>query len=373
MVAESGYLEPLAERVRSGEVPEEVVDRAVRRVLEQKQRLGLLEPGFADTLPTGEVDLDPPAHRALARLAEESVILLGNDGVLPLAPDAARIAVLGPNADDPAALMGCYSFANHVLPHHPGVELGIEVPTVLDALRAELPGARITHTRGCDIDTDDVSGFAGAVAAARDADVAVVVVGDRAGLFGRGTSGRLPVSLPRSAGAQPYSYLHPRLGAASSVTAVDTAPVRPFGFGLSYTTFTHSDLRVPDDGVPTGGAFTVSCRVRNDGDRAGADVVQLYGTDVIASVTRPVVVLLGYARVEQAPGASAEVRFDVPTHRIGLYDRDLRHVVEPGTVELFVGTSCADPVLRSAVELTGPVHEIGPADRRLVEVEVHPR
>lgn len=446
----TGYLDPLAERVRSGEVPEELVDRAVRRVLEQKQRLGLLDPGFADSLPTGEVDLDPPGHRALAaRLAEESVILLGNDGALPLAADVGRIAVLGPNADDPAALMGCYSFANHVLPHHPGVELGLDVPTVLDALRTELPGAQITHARGCDVDTDGTSGFADAVAAARDADVAVVVVGDRAGLFGRGTSGegcdtdtlelpgvqrrfvdevlgtgtpvvlvllvgrpyvldreldrcaavlqaffpgqegagavagvlsgrvnpsgRLPVSLPRSAGAQPYSYLHPRLGAASSVTAVDTAPVRPFGFGLSYTTFTHSDLRVPDGAVPTGGSFTVGCLVRNDGDRAGADVVQLYGTDVVASVTRPVVVLLGYARVELEPGATAEVRFDVPTHRLALHDRTMRHVVEPGTVELFVGASCADPVLRSAVELTGPVHEIGPADRRLVDVEVRLR
>ena len=455
----TGYLAPLAGRVRSGDLPEEIVDRAVRRVLEQKDRLGLLDPAFTDALPAGNVDLDPPEHRALAaRLAEESVILLGNDGVLPLAAGTRRIAVLGPNADDPAALMGCYSFANHVLPHHPGVTLGLDVATVLDGLRSEFggsefggaapTGARIVHARGCDVDSPDTSGFAAAVAAAADSDVAVVVLGDRAGLFGRGTSGegcdtdtlelpgvqqafldavadtrtpvvlvlltgrpyvldraldrcaavvqaffpgqegagavagvlsgrvnpsgRLPVSLPRSSGAQPYSYLHPRLGSASAVTAVDTAPVRPFGFGLSYTRFTHSDLRVPTDGVPTGGAFTVSCRVRNDGNRAGADVVQLYGTDVVASVTRPVAVLLGYARVSLEPGETAEVGFDVPTRRLALHDRRMCHVVEPGTVELFVGTSCADPVLRSSVELTGPVHEIGSADRRLVDVTVHP-
>lgn len=455
----TGYLAPLAQRVRSGDLPEQVVDRAVRRVLEQKDRLGLLDPAFTDTLPAGDVDLDPPEHRVLAaRLAEESVILLGNDGVLPFAASSRRIAVLGPNADDPDALMGCYSFANHVLAHHPGVELGLDVATVLDGLRSEfrgsesrgaaLPGAEIVHARGCDVDSLDTSGFSAAVAAAADSDVAVVVLGDRAGLFGRGTSGegcdtdtlelpgvqqafldavadtgtpvvlvlltgrpyvldraldrcaavvqaffpgqegagavagvlsgrinpsgRLPVSLPRSAGAQPYSYLHPRLGSASSVTAVDTAPVRPFGFGLSYTRFTHSELRVPADGVPTGGSFTVSCRVRNDGDRAGADVVQLYGTDVVASVTRPVAVLLGYARVSLEPGESAEVGFDIPTRRLALHDRRMCHVVEPGTVELFVGTSCADPVLRSSVELTGSVHEVGSADRRLVGVTVRP-
>ncbi|MBW0104117.1 beta-glucosidase [Pseudonocardia sp. KRD291] len=443
----TGYLEPLAERVRSGAVAPQMVDRAVRRVLEQKQRLGLLDPAFVDRLPTGDVDLDPPGHRSLAaRLAEESVILLGNDGILPLGADPGRIAVLGPNAEDPAALMGCYSFANHVLAQHPGVELGLDVATVLGALRTELPRAELVHRPGCGVDTDDTSGFDEAVRAAARADVAVAVLGDRAGLFGRGTSGegcdtdtlelpgvqqqfldalldsgtpvvlvlltgrpyvldralarcaavvqaffpgqegggaiagvlsgrvnpsgRLPVSLPRSAGAQPYSYLHPSLGAASAVTSVETAPVRPFGFGLSYTRFEHSDLQVRTSRVPTAGAFTVSCRVRNTGDRAGADVVQLYGSDVVASVTRPVAALLGYARVELAAGETAEVVFDVPTRRVSLHDRGMCHVVEPGTVELFVGTSCADPVLRTSVELTGPVHEVRPDDRRVVEVEI---
>ncbi len=96
------------------------------RVLRQKLELGLLDATFDDDPPSG-VDLDSPEHRRLARrLAEESIVLLSNDGTLPM-PPGRRIAVIGPNADRPGALFGCYSFLNHVLPHHPGVETGIEV------------------------------------------------------------------------------------------------------------------------------------------------------------------------------------------------------------------------------------------------------
>jgi hypothetical protein len=396
------------------------------------------------------IDLDPPAHRALAaRLAEQSVILLGNDGTLPLGVGASagrKVAVVGPNADDTSALFGCYSFANHVLAQHAGVELGLNADSVLAALRAELPGVDVTYERGA-----EAGGVAGidvgaAVTAARAAEVCVAVVGDRAGLFGRGTSGegcdaesldlpgvqrqlveallatgtpvvlvmltgrpyavdwalercaavvqaffpgqegaaavagvlsgrinpsgRLPVSLPRSVGAQPYSYLHPRLGAASSVSNVDNAPVRPFGHGLSYTSFEHSDLRVASATVPTDASIVVRVRVANTGDRAGADVVQLYATDPVASVTRPVVQLLGYARVELEAGAEATVVLDVPTHRLGLTDRRGVRVVEPGAVDLFVGPDCEHPELTAAVELSGGIHELTPADRRVVNVEV---
>jgi beta-glucosidase len=444
----TAYLAPLAAKVRSGELPEGVVDRAVHRVLAQKARLGLLDSVFDEAAVDDAIDLDPAGHRELAaRLAEESVVLLGNDGVLPLDPGTgSRIAVVGPNSDDTSALFGCYSFANHVLAQHPGTELGLDVSSMLGALRAELPGAGIEYTRGCDVDTADTTGFAAAVAAARDAELCVAVVGDRAGLFGRGTSGegcdaesldlpgvqrqfvealldtgtpvvlvlltgrpyavgwaldrcaavvqaffpgqegaaaiagvlsgrvnpsgRLPVSLPRSVGAQPYSYLHPKLGGASSVSNIDTEPVRPFGYGLSYTTFEHADLRVVAEQVATDGAIQAVCRVTNTGDRAGTEIVQLYATDVVASVTRPVVQLLGYARVHLAAGESAEVAFDVPTQRLAFSDRRMVRVVEPGTIELFVGTSCESPVLTGAVELTGPVHEVSSADRRLAEVTI---
>jgi beta-xylosidase len=346
----------VADQVRAGVLDEAVVDQAVLRVLRQKLELGLLDATFDE--PPTQIDLDPPAHRAIARrLAEESVVLVSNDGTLPLAAGA-RIAVIGPNADRPGALFGCYSFYNHVLVRHPGVEAGFATPTVVDALRAEFGAQAVTVAAGCAVDGDDRSGFAEAVAAAAAAQVAVLVMGDQAGLFGNGTSGegcdrddlelpgvqrelveavlatgtpvvlvlvtgrpyalgwalercaavvqaffpgeeggaaiagvlsgrinpsgKLPVSLPRSSGAQPYSYLHPLLGQGREVTNLDTAPVAAFGHGLSYTTFAHTDLTVPER-VPTDGALVVTVRVTNTGTVAGDDVVQLYGRDVVGS------------------------------------------------------------------------------------------
>lgn len=194
--------EPLRRAVEEGVVDADLVDRALRRVLRQKEQLGLLDEAWSavpDALAgadlsspeavRGTVDLDPPRNRALAaRLAEEAIVLLRNDGTLPLARPA-TIAVIGPNADDPYAMLGCYSFPTHVVTQHPGTEMGIRIPTLLDALREEFPGARIIHARGTSVDGGERDGFEAALVAARDADVAVLALGDRAGLFGRGTSG----------------------------------------------------------------------------------------------------------------------------------------------------------------------------------------
>ncbi|MFF7684248.1 glycoside hydrolase family 3 N-terminal domain-containing protein [Microbacterium sp. NPDC007973] len=441
----------LAERVASGALPEAVVDRAVARVLAEKEDLGLLDADFST--PPQSIDLDDAEHRALARrLAEESVVLLRNDGVLPLRTPG-RVALIGPNADSTDALMGCYSFANHVLAHHPGVPLGFSLPTVRDALTERF--GEVAYAPGCAVEGSDTAGFAAAVAAARDADVAIVVVGDRAGLFGRGTvgegndadslelpgvqrqlvedvvatgtpvvlvlltgrpyaldwaldgagapaavlqaffpgeegapalaalltgdatpSGRLPVSLPRSAGSQPYSYLHPLLGGPSGVTSTDSTPVRPFGFGLSYTSFRREGLAV--DGarasataeVRAGDTFCVAARVTNTGAVRGADVVQVYAHRSAASVTRPLAQLVAYARVELEPGESADVRFTVPASRLAYSDRAMRRVVEPGDVELRLGPSCAEVDEAVALRLTGATYELSVDDARVVDVEV---
>lgn len=197
---------PLREAVTKGEVDEGIIDRALRRVLAQKVELGLLDAGWSPVPPAlagklgdfegadvegirGSIDLDPAENRALARkLAERAVVLLRNDGTLPLnAPR--RVAVIGPTADDPYAVLGAYSFPAHVLAQHPDVALGIELPTLLDTLRHEFPGARIRHEQGTTVDGGEREGIPAALAAARDADVVVLALGDRAGLFGRGTSG----------------------------------------------------------------------------------------------------------------------------------------------------------------------------------------
>ncbi|MGA5030477.1 glycoside hydrolase family 3 C-terminal domain-containing protein [Streptomyces cellulosae] len=196
------YGAPLTEAVADGRVSEELVDRALRRILTQKIALGLLDPDW-DPVPAaldgtdpddpeslrGRVDLDSAENRALARtLAEEAVVLLSNDGTLPL-DRPRRIALIGPNADEPTAVLGCYSFPQHIGVRHPGTPLGIGLPTLRETLTAEFPDADITYVRGTGVDDGDLSGLDEAVRAAREADVTLVALGDRAGLFGRGTSG----------------------------------------------------------------------------------------------------------------------------------------------------------------------------------------
>lgn len=196
---------PLLDMVRQGIVSEGLVDRAVRRVLLQKARLGLLDPEWSPVPPAlrgvdttaapdslrGTVDLDTAANRGLSgRIAERAVVLLRNDGSLPLDPRTPRrIALIGPNAEAPTAVLGCYSFPVHVGGQHPDAPLGIDLPTLHEALVEEFPTADVLVAHGTGIDDAGTEGFAEALALARRADVVVAALGDRAGLFGRGTSG----------------------------------------------------------------------------------------------------------------------------------------------------------------------------------------
>jgi beta-glucosidase len=180
--------EPLVDAVARGAVAEALIDRAAERVLRQKCELGLLDEDWVP-VPAGEPVLDPPQGRALARrLAERSIVLLHNDGTLPL-PLGARLAVVGPRADERNALLGCYAFPVHVGAHHPDVPTGIDIPTVLEALRADPAGFDVGYALGCPVVGGDDADIAAAAAAAAGADVCVAVLGDEAGLFGRGTSG----------------------------------------------------------------------------------------------------------------------------------------------------------------------------------------
>jgi beta-glucosidase-like glycosyl hydrolase len=440
------YGPSLVERVQRGEIAEELVDRAARRLLTQKVELGLLDAGWtpeASVAGAAEVDLDSPANRALAReLAERSIVLLDPGSTLPLRPEVRSVAVVGPCAADARTFMGCYAFPNHVLPRHPGLGLGVDVPTALDALRAELPDTVIVHEPGCAVQGEDRSGFAAAVAAAREAELCVAFVGDLAGLFGRGTSGegcdaedlrlpgvqadllealletgtpvvvvvvsgrpyalgavhgraaalvqafmpgeeggpaiagvlsgrvqpggKLPVQIPRRPGGQPSTYLQPPLGGdKTDISPVDPTPLFPFGHGRSYTRFEVSDLRLNAAEVPTDGEVEIVVRLRNTGSRAGDEVVQLYVRDVVAEVVRPVRQLAGFVRVHLEAGAAADVRFRLHADRTAFTGRALARIVEPGELEILVGTSATDLPCRGTIRLTGATRVVG-HDRRLV-------
>ena len=186
--------EPLAARVREGAVDESVVDLALRRVLTQKAELGLLSPDFsaAPTALSGAIELDPAEDRALAReLAAQSLVLLSNrpfagSPALPLS-GSETLGIVGPLADDPFAMLGCYSFDAHVGASHPDVPMGISVPTVAGVASSRFHSVVSSVTGNCESATEAEISAACEVAAS--VDTCVVVVGDNAGLFGRGTSG----------------------------------------------------------------------------------------------------------------------------------------------------------------------------------------
>jgi beta-glucosidase len=179
----------MVEAVRTGAIDEALVDRALARVLTQKAELGLLDEDWRpDAEDVGALCLDDETSQHIAlRMARQAVVLVRNAGeILPLTVGQ-RVALLGPVADDRMAMLGCYAFPTHVGVHHPGHGLGIDVPSLRETLGERVPG--LAYAPGCAINGEDRSGIAAAAALAADSDVCVLAVGDRAGMFGRGTTG----------------------------------------------------------------------------------------------------------------------------------------------------------------------------------------
>jgi beta-glucosidase-like glycosyl hydrolase len=419
------------------------LDRAVRRVLEVKESLGLFDQPYVDEAGLERLDLDPPEHRALARrVAERSVILLRNEGgLLPLTPGTS-VALLGPNADSMAAVLGNYSFENHVASHSPDAPAGTPVTTIAEGVRAIAGDLEVV--RGCDVLGDDRAGFEGAVAAATRADVAIVVVGDQAGHFGAGTSGegtdaddlslpgvqqqlveavvasgtptvvvlvtgrpyavpwiaehvpailatwfpgeeagaavagvlfgrvnpsgKSPVTWSRSAGQQPLFYNDRPLGRTGYARS-STRPVFAFGHGLSYTSFAYSDLVVAPAEVPVDGSVVISVTVANRGNRTGDEIVQLYVRDPVASVTRPIQELKGFARVSLEPGGHARITFTLPADQLSFTGVNLDRIVEPGVIQVMIGASSADIRLHTSFLLAGEARTVG--EGRALTTDVH--
>ena len=162
--------------------------------------------------------------------------------------------------------------------------------------------------------------------------------------------GKLPVTFPKSVGQIPLAFPF-KPGADSDGFVRVAHPLYPFGYGLSYTDFSYSDLKISQATPGKEGNLTVSCRVTNTGDREGAEVVQLYLRDVLSSVTTYVKVLRGFERVNIQPGETKEVTFTLTPQELGLWNKDGNFVVEPGEFKVMVGSSSEDIRLEGVFEV----------------------
>ncbi len=161
-------------------------------------------------------------------------------------------------------------------------------------------------------------------------------------LFGDVNPGaKLPVTVPRSAGQLPMFYNH-KPTARRGYLFDSKEPLWPFGFGLSYTTFSFGAPRVEPVEISTAGTATVSVDLTNIGDRAGDEVVQLYIRDMTSSVTRPVKELKGFSRITLEPGETRKVSFEIGPQHLQFFDREMKRVVEPGDFEIMVGPNSQD-------------------------------
>jgi beta-glucosidase len=453
----NGYGDPLLAGLESGQIKMSLVDACVERVLTAKFDWGLFDQPYVDEGRVLEVFSKPETVDLSRQIAQQSLVLLKNDGaLLPLSKTLGKIAVIGPSADSARLMQGDYHYPSH-FEHMFNPDVSPDAPTaaredvidwtehfpptvtVLQGVRQMVSvHTQVDYARGCDILSTDTSGFAEATALAAQADVAIVVVGDKSGLapgctsgesidradlnlpgvqqqlveaiYATGTptvvvltngrpytlawiaehipavlvawlpaeqggaavadalfgdinpGGKLPVSFPRHVGQVPVFYNHKPSGGRShwqgSYVEIGTDPLYPFGFGLSYTQFEYSDLRISPHSVTAEDVVQVSLNVTNTGDRAGEEVVQLYIGDPIATVTRPVRALKGFTRLMLQPKECRTVTFELDVRHFAFYDRDMRYQVEPGTVIVEAGSSSKDIHLKGELQIVGQSTEV---------------
>lgn len=434
----------LADLVHAGQVSEDLINTSVARILRMKFLAGLFDDRRRIEPEKLSSRLRTPEHVALSRLlADECIILLKNDkDLLPLdASTLKSVAVIGPNADRVQFGGYCWSKSNN-----DGV-------TVLAGLKHILGNrVAINYAKGCELTDLSTAGFSAAVDAAKQSDVAIVVIGDTSMIFGgvgwgdqsvpdRGTvgegydvtdpippgiqydlvkavhgsgtptivvmlqgrpysvpwmkqnipailgafypgeqqghaiagiifghvnpSGRLPVTVPQSAGHIPTVYDYKPSGRGfyhdpgspekpgRDYVFSSPDPLWPFGFGMSYTTFVYSGLTIETPVIGTTGTVRLSFDVANSGKIVGKEVAQVYFRDKVSSTTTPVMRLIRFRKIELKPGEKLNLAFEISAKELALWNSEMLRVIEPGEFELMVGASAENICLRSGFTISG--------------------
>jgi beta-glucosidase len=439
-----GAYHNIPELVKSGKLPMSVVDESVRRVLRVKFKAGLFDHPYTDPAREATDILTPESLETARKLAQESMVLLENKGdLLPLKKNE-TVAVIGPLADDKASQLGPWA----------GDGQAKDAVTPLEGIVAKIGKEHVVYAKGVDIPPFEhavgagvvapapstATGVAGqesgrpaniddAVQAASKADVAVVFVGELAGMTGEASSratldlpgdqtklidalltagkpvilvlqsgrpldiswaparvaaimqtwflgvqagnaiadvlfgdvspsGRLAVSWPRSVGQIPVYYNHNNTGRPTSPDRwhsgyldMSREPLYPFGYGLTYTKFTYSNLkaefshpRTPRAKGNYPGMVHVTAEIANSGNREATEVVQLYVHNRVAPTSRPVRELKGFERVTLRPGESKTVSFSLRENDLGSYDPEMHWIVPTGSYDVWVAPDSASGI-----------------------------
>ncbi|MDY4881780.1 MAG: glycoside hydrolase family 3 C-terminal domain-containing protein, partial [Muribaculaceae bacterium] len=424
-----GFIGTLEKSLEEGKITEEDINKACRRILEAKYKLGLFaDPYKYCNVERAKNEIFTPENRAIARdIAAETFVLLKNEGnILPLKRKG-RIALIGPLADTQANMPGTWSVA-----------------AVADRYKSLLKGfqdavgnnAEILYAKGSNLCYDETleanatmfgremrdkrspeAMRAEALQVAMRADVIVFAGGESSefsgecssraylelpdaqldllkalkktgkpivmlNFAGRGTvmnwenenipailqvwfggseaadaicdvvfgdkspSGKLTTSFPKAVGQLPLYYNHLNTGRPaekwfskfrSNYLDVDNDPLYPFGYGLSYTTFTYGELALDATTMDQNGKITASVTVTNSGKYDATEVVQLYIRDMVGSISRPVKELKGFERISLKAGESRNVQFEITPELLKFYNAELKHVCEPGEFQVMVG------------------------------------
>ena len=422
----NAYGKRTLELLNEGRLDMKYVDAAVANILRLKFKMGLFENPYVSPKDAKKY-VRSEAHRQVAReVAREGIVLLKNDGILPLSKDVKSIAVIGPNADTQYNQLGDYTA--------PQDDKFITTP--LEGIQAAVSKkTEVKYVKGCAIRDVTMSDIPGAVKAAKESDVVVLVVGgssardfrvkyeataaaianDEEGqilldmdcgegydrstldllgdqeklmqalietgkplvvvyiqgrtlkmnlaaekanalltawypggegghaiadvLFGDyNPAGRLPVSIARNEGQLPIYYSK---GKQRAYMDGEANALYSFGYGLSYTKFEYSDLQIkPGNGKDI--LQTVTCTVKNTGDRDGQEIVQLYIRDMVASIAQAPILLKSFERVELKKGESKTITFNLGKQELSMYNAQLEEVVEPGDFKVMIGAASDD-------------------------------
>ncbi len=407
---ESDCFEELLGLVKEGKLSEEVINRAVGRILKVKFWLGLFNDPYVNPEEAEKI-CNCKEHRKLAlKTAKKAIVLLKNDGILPLSKDLKSIAVIGPNANK--IRVGGYS--GH----------GVKVVTPLEGIKNKVSkNTEVDFAEGCKLTGNSKEGFEKAVKMAEKSDVAILFMGNSPKTEGEGRDrcnldlpgmqedlikkicatgtpavvvlingsvitmtkwinnvgavveawypgeeggsaigdilfgdcnpgGKLPITFPKLVGQLPLYYNYKPTGRVYDyVDLRGKQPLFSFGYGLSYTEFEYSNLKINPGKISSKEKVNISVDIKNIGKYKGDEVVQLYINDKVATVSRPVKELKRFKRITLEPEEEKTLNFTLSPQDLAFYDIDMNLVVEAGIFEVMMGSSSEDIRLRGDFEV----------------------